>query len=70
MEHYLLPVEKNETDMFEDALKKINCDVDDRSSYWNEADIDKIVQTMTKENANKLIIEFLPEPVAYKFAKL
>lgn len=70
MEYYLLPVEKNESLVIEEALRKVNYDVDDRSSYWKDEDIDKIVQTMTKDNAHKLIIEFLPEPISDKFAKL
>jgi hypothetical protein len=32
--------------------------------------INKIVNTMTKENALHLIVQFLPEPVGDKFADL
>ncbi len=42
----------------------------DRASIWNKDVIEKIVNTMTKENAAKMILEFLPEPVADKFAIL
>jgi hypothetical protein len=70
MDYYLLPLEKVEVDQFEQALRKINYDVDDRSFVWTEEVIDKIISTMTKENAYKMIIQFLPEPVADKFAEL
>ena len=70
MEYYLLPVEEREALAFEEALKKIDYDVDDRASTWTKEDIDKIVNTMTKENASKLIVEFLPDPVGDKFADL
>jgi hypothetical protein len=70
MEYYLLPVEESEVVTFEEALKKIDYDVDDRASVWTKEDIDRIVNTMTKENASKLIVEFLPEPVGGKFANL
>jgi hypothetical protein len=70
MDYYLLPVEKNEIDRIEDSLKKIDYDVDDRAFIWSAEDIDKILITMTKENAHRIIIDFLPEPVADKFAKL
>lgn len=70
MEYYLLPVEESESVAFEEALKKIDYDVDDRASIWTKEDIDKIVNTMTKENASKLIVEFLPEPIGDKFANL
>jgi hypothetical protein len=70
MEYYLLPVEESEAVEFEEALKKIDYDVDDRASIWTKEDIDKIVNTMTKENASKLIVEFLPEPVGDKYANL
>ena len=33
MNYYLLPVDKDESDKLEDALKKINYDVDVRSFY-------------------------------------
>ena len=70
MEYYLLPLEESEAVAFEEALKKIDYDVDDRASIWAKEDIDKIVNTMTKENASKLIVEFLPEPVGDKYANL
>lgn len=70
MEYYLLPVEESEAVAFEEALKKIDYDVDDRASIWTKEDIDKIINTMTKENASKLIVEFLPDPVGDKFANL
>jgi hypothetical protein len=38
--------------------------------FWKAEDINKIVNLMTKENAYKMIIEFLPEAVADKFLKL
>ena len=70
MEYYLLPVEESEAVAFEEALKKIDYDVDDRASIWTKQDIDKIINTMTKENAPKLIVKFLPDPVGDKFAEL
>ena len=70
MDYYLLPLEKDEADQLEDALNKINYDVDDRASIWSAEDVDKIVNTMTKETAYKVITEFLPEAIADKFAKL
>lgn len=70
MDYYLLPLEKNEVDQFEGALKEINYDVDDRASIWSEEVIEKIVNRMTEENAYKMIIEFLPELVADKFTML
>ena len=70
MEYYLLPVEESEAVAFEEALKKIDYDIDDRASIWTKKDIDKIINTMTKENASKLIVEFLPDPVGDKFANL
>ena len=70
MEYYLLPVEESEAVAFEEALKKIDYDIDDRASIWTKEDIDKIINTMTKENASKLIVEFLPDPVGDKFADL
>lgn len=70
MEYYLLPVEESEAIAFEEALKKIDYDVDDRASIWTREDIDKIVNTMTSENASKLIVEFLPDPIGDKFANL
>ena len=70
MEYYLLPVEESEAVVFEEALKKIDYDIDDRASIWTKEDIDKIINTMTKENASKLIVEFLPDPVGDKFANL
>ncbi len=70
MEYYLLPIEEKEAVKVEDALKKINYDLDDRASTWNQKDIDEIVNTMTKENAPKLIVEFLPDEIGDKFANL
>ena len=70
MEYYLLPVEESEAVAFEEALKKIDYDIDDRASIWTKEDIHKIISTMTKENASKLIVEFLPDPVGEKFANL
>ena len=70
MNYYLLPVDKDESDKLEDALRKINYDVDDRASIWSAEVIDKIASTMTKVNACKMVAEFLPEPVADKFAKI
>ncbi len=70
MEYYLLPIEEKEAVRVEDALKKINYDLDDRASTWNQKDIDEIVNTMTKENAPKLIVEFLPDEIGDKFANL
>ena len=70
MEYYLIPVEESEAVAFEEALKKIDYDIDDRASIWTKEDIDKIISTMTKENASKLIVDFLPDPVGDKFAKL
>ena len=60
MEYYLLSVgEGKETLEFEEALKKIDYDVDDRASIWSKGEIDKIINTMTKENATKMILQFL-----------
>jgi hypothetical protein len=70
MEYYLLPVEESEAVALEEALKKIDYDIDDRASIWTKEDIDKIINTMTKENASKLVLEFLPDPVGDKFANL
>ena len=70
MNYYLLPVDKDESDKLEDALKKINYDVDVRASIWGAEVIDKIASNMTKEDACKMVVEFLPEPVADKFAKI
>jgi len=70
MDYYLLPLEKEESVKLEEELKKINYDVDDRAFIWSAKDIDKVVNTMTKENAYKMIFDFLPEPVGDKFAKL
>jgi hypothetical protein len=70
MNYYLLPVDKDESDKLEDALRKINYDVDQRASIWSAEVIDKIESTMTKENAYKMVVEFLPEPVADKFVKI
>jgi hypothetical protein len=71
MEYYLLPVEEGEEAVaVEEALKKVDYDVDDRASIWSNEEIDKIVKTMTKENAPNLILQFLPDPVVDKFADL
>ena len=71
MEYYLLPVEKGEEAVaVEEALKKIDYDVDDRASIWDKKEIDKIVKTMTKKNALNMVIQFLPDPVGDKFADL
>ena len=70
MDYYLLPLEKNEVDQFEDVLKKINYDVDDRAFVWSEEVIEEIVNKMTVENAYQTIMQFLPDPVADKFTKL
>ena len=40
------------------------------SSIWSAEVVDKIASTMTKENAIKMVVEFLPEPVADKFEKI
>ena len=69
MDYYLLPLEKNEVDQFEDMLKEINYDVDDRASVWSEESIEEIVTKMTEENAHQMI-DFLPVPVADKFTML
>lgn len=71
MEYYLLPVEEGEEAIaIEVALKKVDYDVDDRASMWTKNEIDKIVKTMTKENALTSIVQFLPDPVGDKFANL
>jgi hypothetical protein len=71
MEYYLLPVEDGkEAVAIEEALKKIDYDVDDRAFTWTKEEIDNIVETMTKENALNLIVQFLPEPVGDRFADL
>jgi hypothetical protein len=71
MEYYLLPVDKGEEAVaIEEALKKIDYDVDDRASIWSKEEIDKTVKTMTKENALNMVIQFLPDPVGDKFADL
>ena len=71
MEYYLLPVEEGEEAIaIEEALKKVDYDVDDRASMWTKNEIDKIVKTMTKENALTSIVQFLPDPVGDKFANL
>jgi hypothetical protein len=71
MEYYLLPVDKGEEAVaVEEALNKIDYDVDDRASIWSKEEIDKIVKTMTKENALNMVIQFLPDPVGDKFADL
>ena len=71
MEYYLLPVEDGkEAVAIEEALKKIDYDVDDRAFTWTKEEIENIVKTMTKENALNLIVQFLPEPVGDRFADL
>jgi hypothetical protein len=70
MDYYLLPVEDDEAVAVEEALKKINYDVDDRASVWGKEVINKIVNAMTKENAPKMISDFLPDPIRDKFINL
>jgi hypothetical protein len=70
MEYYLLPVEDDEAVAVEEALKKINYDVDDRASVWGKEVINKIVNAMTKENAPTMISDFLPDPIRDKFINL
>ena len=71
MEYYLLSVEEGkEAVAVEEALRKVNYDVDDRASLWSKDELDKIVKTMTKENALNLIMQFLPDPVGDKIADL
>jgi hypothetical protein len=70
MEYYLLPVEEDEAVAVEEALKKINYDVDDRASVWGKEVINKIINAMTKENAPKMISDFLPDPIRDKFINL
>jgi hypothetical protein len=71
MEYYLLPVQEGkEAVAVEEALKKIDYDVDDRASIWSKKEIDEIVKTMTKENALNMVVQFLPDPVGDKFAEL
>ena len=70
MEYYLLPVEDDEAVAVEEALKKINYDVDDRASVWGKEVINKIVNAITKENAPKMISDFLPDPIRDKFINL
>jgi hypothetical protein len=71
MEYYLLPIEEGkEAVAVEEALKKVDYDVDDRASTWSNEEIDKILKTMTKENAPNLILQFLPDPIADNFADL
>lgn len=70
MEYYLLPVEDDEAVAVEEALKKINYDIDDRASVWGKEVINKIVNAMTKENAPKMISDFLPDPIRDKFINL
>jgi len=42
MEYYLLPVaEGKEASEFEEALKRIDYDVDDRASTWTKEDMTK-----------------------------
>lgn len=71
LEYYLLPVQEGEEAIaVEEALKKVDYDVDDRASVWTKDEIDKIVKNMTKENALTSIVQFLPDPVGDKFANL
>ena len=70
MEYYLLPVEESEALEIERALRKINYDVDDRASIWGKEEINKVINSMTKENAQNLILEFLPDPIGEKFANV
>lgn len=70
MEYYLLPVEESEALEIERALRKINYDVDDRASIWGKEEISKVINSMTKENAQNLILEFLPDPIGEKFANV
>jgi hypothetical protein len=71
MEYCLLPIEEGkEAVAVEEALKKIDYDVDDRAFTWSKEEIDKIVKTMTKENALDMVVQFLPEPVGDKFTHL
>jgi hypothetical protein len=82
--YYLLTLEEDEVAVVDETLLKIDYDMDDRGGAWSEGDIhreevpwscldiNKIVNSMTKENAAKVIWDegFLPEPVARKFAEL
>jgi hypothetical protein len=54
------------------ALRNIGYDWEDEASWWNEEVINNVVNTMTKENALKMIVEneFLPDPVCEKFRAL
>jgi hypothetical protein len=70
MEYYLLPVEDDEAVAVEEALNKINYDIDDRASVWGKEVINKIVNAMTKENAPKMTSDFLPDPIRDKFINL
>jgi hypothetical protein len=71
MEYCLLPIEEGkEAVAVEEALKKIDYDVDDSAFTWSKEEIDKTVKTMTKENALNMVVQFLPEPVGDKFADL
>ena len=70
MEYYLLPVDKSEAPEVEEALKRANYDVDDRALIWSQEQINKVTSLMTKENAQNLILEFLPDPVGEKFAQV
>ena len=70
MEYYLLSVEEQEAAAIEEALRGVNYDVDDRAFNWGKEETDKIINSMTKENATKIILQFLPEPVGDKFSEL
>lgn len=52
-----------------EALKKVNYDVDDRS-IWSKEEINKVINSMTKENVQNLILEFSPYPVGEKFVEV
>jgi hypothetical protein len=83
--YYLLPLEEDERTVIDETLSKIGYDLDDRGGAWSDRgdvsykdsewsiiDISKVINSMTKENAAKVIWDegFLPEPVASKFAEL
>lgn len=70
MEYYLLSVEEQEAAAIEEALRWVNYDVDDRAFNWGKEETDKIINSMTKENATKIILQLLPEPVGDKFSEL
>jgi len=43
--------------------------VDDRS-IWSKEEINKVINSMTKENVQNLILEFSPYPVGEKFVEV